>query len=340
MKNQLLEDLGDANAAAPRMRSRPDGDSRMHEYGVGAASEPAAPSIPPDGRRPTVWRLRQSPAPADSGSPTQPAPSRPEPASHARPDEAAFDLSSFASQQPDPSIQLPDAPIPWTERWGRKLLGWTSIAALVAAVTGGGWWLYGDTQVESTLALVADQAGPVAPPQPEPDSAPVRIPDAPPATTVVQATEPAVFPGTGPEPGPDAAPPTAVSPAAAAATAAVAPIVAKSKPGAAQKRPAASRPRKAAPARAAPLELARNEARRGRETVRSRATGKAAGKPVTAPLPAPVRKTTPVAAPAAAVEDEYPLAETLRQCRAAGYHATMCIQRGCTATKFGLACRG
>jgi hypothetical protein len=34
------------------------------------------------------------------------------------------------------------------------------------------------------------------------------------------------------------------------------------------------------------------------------------------------------------------LAETLRQCRAAGYHATLCIKRGCTATKFGLACRG
>jgi hypothetical protein len=35
-----------------------------------------------------------------------------------------------------------------------------------------------------------------------------------------------------------------------------------------------------------------------------------------------------------------PLAETLRLCRAAGYHATACIKRGCEATRFGLVCRG
>ncbi|MBQ5950298.1 hypothetical protein KBW98_22660, partial [Massilia sp. ST3] len=47
---------------------------------------------------------------------------------------------------------------------------------------------------------------------------------------------------------------------------------------------------------------------------------------------APARADTPPADGA--------LAETLRQCRAAGYHATLCIKRGCSATKFGLACRG
>ncbi len=34
------------------------------------------------------------------------------------------------------------------------------------------------------------------------------------------------------------------------------------------------------------------------------------------------------------------LTETLKECRAVGYHATQCIERGCMITKFGLACRG
>ncbi|MYN09249.1 hypothetical protein [Pseudoduganella aquatica] len=35
-----------------------------------------------------------------------------------------------------------------------------------------------------------------------------------------------------------------------------------------------------------------------------------------------------------------PLAETLRLCRAAGYHAAKCVQLDCTATQYGLACKG
>lgn len=34
------------------------------------------------------------------------------------------------------------------------------------------------------------------------------------------------------------------------------------------------------------------------------------------------------------------MAETLRQCRVAGYHAAQCVKRGCVATKYGLACKG
>lgn len=34
------------------------------------------------------------------------------------------------------------------------------------------------------------------------------------------------------------------------------------------------------------------------------------------------------------------MAETLRQCRAAGYHAEACIKRGCVATPYGIACKG
>lgn len=33
-------------------------------------------------------------------------------------------------------------------------------------------------------------------------------------------------------------------------------------------------------------------------------------------------------------------AETLRQCRAAGYHAKQCLERSCVATPYGIACKG
>lgn len=55
------------------------------------------------------------------------------------------------------------------------------------------------------------------------------------------------------------------------------------------------------------------------------------------PAPLPLRNT-PRPAPPARRPDQ--LSETLRQCRMAGYHAAQCMQRGCAATRHGLACRG
>ncbi len=49
------------------------------------------------------------------------------------------------------------------------------------------------------------------------------------------------------------------------------------------------------------------------------------------------------AKPARATVEQTPqddLSETLRLCRAAGYHASLCLQRGCVATRYGLACKG
>ena len=45
----------------------------------------------------------------------------------------------------------------------------------------------------------------------------------------------------------------------------------------------------------------------------------------------------PVDAEAAHTGD---LADTLKQCRALGYHASQCLKRGCTTTRYGLACKG
>lgn len=54
----------------------------------------------------------------------------------------------------------------------------------------------------------------------------------------------------------------------------------------------------------------------------------------------PRRAPPPAPAPAAAPTRESQMAETLRQCRAAGYHAEQCVKRGCVATPYGIACKG
>ena len=52
------------------------------------------------------------------------------------------------------------------------------------------------------------------------------------------------------------------------------------------------------------------------------------------------RRPAPPPAPSAAQVREAQMAETLRQCRAAGYHAQQCVKRGCVATPYGIACKG
>ncbi|MFL6634082.1 MAG: hypothetical protein ACJ8HJ_17385, partial [Massilia sp.] len=58
--------------------------------------------------------------------------------------------------------------------------------------------------------------------------------------------------------------------------------------------------------------------------------------------PAKARRVAPQDAPPAATEPS-PLRrreETLMQCRAHGYDARQCVERACTMTRFGLACKG
>ncbi|OON62875.1 hypothetical protein B0920_05435 [Massilia sp. KIM] len=338
MKNQLLEDIG-ANDSAPNGNPR----ARL------AGRRPATP--PPDpAPRPKVWRERQNASAEETRAPRQERPPEPPPEPPPSPFTASpsfsADFSSFASQEPDLSIQLPEEPVPWTERWGRKLLGWSIATAAVAAIVGAGWWIYGDTQVESTLALVADQSpapttpAPVLPAAPS-TSAPVAsapVSNAP-ALSGPAVSDPAL---SGPVPAaPTVAAPanemaTAPQPAAAsldageeaiagAAGAAGAAVVA------AAARKAVGDPAPPAPRSAPVKKTPRPAARPAQPPARRELAAVRTAPRVVAERPAP-----PPAAPA--VQDS--LEETLRQCRAAGYHASMCLKRGCTATKFGLACRG
>ena len=271
MKNQLLEDFGDSRSSPASAREAAPRQS-------GHAAE--------QGPRAKVWRGR----PPDAAPPAEP-PAEQETQPNWNEPFMTADFSAFASQQPDLSIQYPDEPAPWFERWGRKALGWTAGLALAVGVIGGGLWMYHESQVESTLALVADQSPPAAPaPAPvAPAPAPAPLPAA--QRAEIQAV--ALDEGETLEPGD-----------AAAAAAIAAPVVAAAVPEPPPKPKPKPRVRKRVPERTV---LARSEAR-----------------PVATPAPA----------------REYTLAETLRQCRAAGYHASQCMKRGCVATKYGLACRG
>lgn len=233
----------------------------------------------------------------------------------------ADDRFSISSQRPDLAIHFPESAPTWTERWGRKLLGWGAGLAVVAAAAGTGLWMVQDTRVVSTLALVADEAPPATArwSAPAPDAAP------PPPLVMLplEATAPVV------------AAPVIDSPAPAAAVDTVdAPETpALEDNGEAAARAAAESLRRAEARRiAARKEAARKEAIK-KESIRKEAAREVARKES-------ARREAARLAAAKAAEPEAQRAETLRQCRAAGYHASQCLQRGCVATKFGLACRG
>ena len=358
MKNRLLEDFGDSQSAVPvrpvrRVQAAPP---PAPQAGVAPSHPPAPAAMPqtPARQRAGVWRSRtqvEPPAPPANAfvpprvEPTMAPPAPPEPP-RASP-RIAPEIASFSSREPDWSIPLQPEPAPWTERWGRKALGWTIGLAVVVAVAGTAAWMVQETRVESTLAVVADhtpaQAAPQAPavlaaaPVPEPGAEtlpPLKLLPREPAATAPAAPEPAppaqqdmTMATAAPDSAGDAAlEPAEAVPAAIGAAAAAASAKAAAQPPA--KKPAAKRTQERRLAAAAPAKRTRPETRK--------------------PSPKPARETAVARAPAPPArqvsaeqpDPESPLAETLRLCRAAGYHATACLKRGCEATRFGLVCRG
>ena len=250
-----------------------------------------------------------------------------------------LDIASFASRAPDWAIPLTDKPLPWTERWGRKALGWTIGLAAVVAVAGTAAWMVQETRVESTLAVVADHTPAQAnPAPPAPAAAPAAEPEAD-AGPPLRLLTPAPVATAPVEAGPpradlvDNVPVAAASGSAetessepAAGAPPAAPPQAVAKPSA--PKPAAKRVQERRVAAAASAKPTRPEPKKQPpKPVRER---------VAAPAPAPPTRTVSAEQP----DPESPLAETLRLCRAAGYHATACLKRGCEATRFGLVCRG
>lgn len=356
MKNRLLEDFGDSQSAVPvrpvrRVQAAP---APQPEAEVALPHVPAPPSAPepPIRQRAGVWRSRapaETPAPPPShAAPAQTfVPPRVEPvmAPSATPEPRAAprvspEFASFSSREPDWSIPLQPEPPPWTERWGRKALGWTIGLAAVVAVAGTAAWMVQETRVESTLAVVADHtpaqetpappAVPAGAPAAEPEAdarPPLRLlAPAPLATAPIEAA-PALADQVGNAPAAatsgsaeiEPSEPAVVAPPAATPKAVAKPPAAK---------PAAKRVQERRVATAASAKPTRPEPKKQ--------PPKPARERVAAPAPPPPTRTVSAEQP----DPESPLAETLRLCRAAGYHATACLKRGCEATRFGLVCRG
>lgn len=343
MKKQLLEDFGDS-ASAP-VGARP---AVAHEAQPAPAPKVwRARATPP---RP-VWRARAaSPAPSDdppalteharppmqtaqAPSATAAPPPPPLPPS-SEPSSFANERFYFSADEPVIAMDFPATAPRWSERWGRRLLGALAGVALLVAAAGAGWWMVQEHQVVTTLALVADQS---PPPAREGWRAPDRDAAAPPAMVLLPA-EPV------PEPQPEAAPESAPEPALPVALAqddsegvltdngeqaanAAAEAVRRAEARRLAARQAAA---KKDAAKEADRQAARKEAAR-QATARERASKDAERKEATRQA---------AARAAAAAEPAAQQAETLRQCRAAGYHASQCVKRGCVATRFGLACRG
>lgn len=364
MKSQLLEDFGDSRSlpAVPSPVSPPPPPQAVPEPAPQVQASSGVPAPRPRvwrARRasaPPVWRAREAAAP-ESVAPEVPPPSEPAPvpsepapmfASRPAPQPAADVIPSFASRAPDGALRFPVTHPSWFERSGRRLVAWGAAALLAVAVVGAGAWVYQDRKVAATLALVAGESTPAA----------VIVPYVPPAPELAPPLV-LVKPGTStPEPAPemddsrqlDVRLPasageveegeeekfaeTAVKAAPAAAAMVAAAPAPKAKPEVRKEAERKPTPRKE------PVKKVQSK-----EEARKADTRKAAAKsePRKADAKKTERKTAARTAPPskpAAAEPALSQAETLRQCRAAGYHASQCARRGCVATRFGLACRG
>ncbi len=354
MKNRLLEDFGDSQSAVPvrpvrRVQAAPPPAPQPEaEVALPHVPAPASAPEPPVRQRAGVWRSR---APAETPAPPPPhaapaqtfVPPRVEPsmAPSSTPEpRVSPEFASFSSREPDWSIPLQPEPPPWTERWGRKALGWTIGLAAVVAVAGTAAWMVQETRVESTLAVVADHtpvqetpappAVPAGAPAAEPEAdarPPLRLLTPAPLATAPVEVAPPLADQVGNAPAAATSGSAEIEPSEPAVVAPPAtPPKAVAKPPAAK--PAAKRVQERRVAAAASAKPTRPEPKK-------QAT-KPARERVVAPVPAPPTRTVSAEQP----DPESPLAETLRLCRAAGYHATACLKRGCEATRFGLVCRG
>lgn len=196
----------------------------------------------------------------------------------------------------------------WFDRWGRTAAIWLAVLLTALLLSGTGMWLYNENKLDTTLQVLAKAPIPAR----QAKLAPV------PAQAQSQAPAPA--------------------PAEAASTAAAAAI--------------ASEPQRPSPGPAQVPELPAPPAPAGGGAATGVAPAPAAdaAAPVAAAAPSTPTRAAKKGAPAQAREQERlaaakagrgeQLSETLRLCRAAGYHAARCVQLGCEATKYGLACKG
>ncbi|MEN3277067.1 MAG: hypothetical protein V7631_2857 [Massilia sp.] len=245
------------------------------------------------------------------------------------PQDPLFDFTP-----PAPALQAADpftrAPTGLTR--SRRYLLWGACALSGALLVLGGRWLYQERNDAGSLAFIANQAkqGALADravqrpaiaaqaSRPGADSD-VRLSPTAPANAPSPAVPPLVM--LAPDPSapvrPEQPSPSAAVPAPPRTTPEPEPV-AEQAPAAPLPKPATRTVRERSDAAAEP---ARKRSEREREPVRQLARASAIGTEKPAEL-------------------DTSLAATLKACRAYGYHATECVKRACSVTRYGLVCRG
>ena len=247
------------------------------------------------------------------------------------PQEPLFDFTPpLPGQQPaDPFVHAPAAPV----RSRGRYLVWAACALSGALVLLGGRWLYQEHKDAGSLALIAGEA----------NNAPRADRPLTGQALAAQETAPgagAALPGPArpslPAPSsPPPPPPPLVMlepdpPAAAKAAQPPAPELDRAAPGEAPKPLAAARKESASPAPKPSSRAAREQSMAAAEPARAKRER------------APVRQLAraPAARTAEPGGQDASMAATLKACREQGYHATQCVKLGCSATQYGLVCRG
>jgi hypothetical protein len=267
---------------------------------------PPPPPAPPPPDEATVpgqhARMSHVPPPRPpEPAPEPPPPPRIDPDTLPRPTQAEAEADWLAARLREDAAER-DAPA-WSSLWKRRLVTWSIAGGLLAAFAAGGLWLYEENRVEGALVVVANTS---PAPAPAPSGA-QAFPAGSPAAAVPVAPAPAAAADAvkplPPQPEPDIAPaPPPVADAAPAADARTVVPVDVNPPRRAARHASPAHKRAAAKARRAPVQ----------------------DEPPVAATPSPRQRRE----------------ETLMQCRAHGYDERQCIQRACTMTRYGLACKG
>lgn len=222
-----------------------------------------------------------------------------------RPSNAAPSSSAATASARLPPQVAPQAAPDRLARWGRRTASGTAVLLLVVAVSGAGFWWYKERKVDQALSVLARAPMPAR-----------HVPTA--SAALAQASDP--------QAAQQALPPPTM-PVAPAATEPLQPVADTPPPLADDQHQNQDQSQDQTQDQnpAPPIAATTEAMRRNKPSARTSATS---------------------AAPTAArsghgnTRRNGPLAETLRLCRAAGYHAAQCIQLDCTATQYGLACKG
>jgi hypothetical protein len=189
----------------------------------------------------------------------------------------------------------------WTSMWKRRLVTWSIAGGLLAGLAAGGLWLYEENRVEDALVVVANTSPAGQPPAVQAFAAGSPAPAPVQPAAVPEALKPVQEPN--PEPKPELEPEP------------VAPAVEAKAPAA-----VAAAPVDVTPPRRAP----RSEKAAKKRTAAKTRRATAGDTPPAPATPSPRQRRE----------------ETLMQCRAHGYDARQCIERACTMTRYGFACKG